>query len=115
MIGNHGLMGNQYERTDSHYSGTECDDEKMTYAEKSVYDVVGDVTMQDGLYLFSRKLVDKQVAMVDKRYNNEAITCADVEIEDGKFYSVKDLMNCKGSDGSEVFATMVSDIENAQV
>ena len=115
IIGKHGLMGEQYERTDAHYSGTQCEEEKMTYADKAVYDVIGDVVLQDDLYLFSRKLVDKQVLLIDGKYNGHVISCPDYHVEDGKFYSVKNLGGCKDNNGDYAFASMISDIENAEV
>lgn len=108
-------MGESYERTTAYYHGVECESENYLYSEKAIYEVKGDVTIQDGMYLFSRKLVGRQVAMVNSQYQSKVVTCSDITIEDNKFYNVFDLANCKDNNGDDIFQYMREEVTNAEV
>lgn len=87
VIGNHGLMGKQFELTYNHYSGTYCDEDRFSYAVKYILDYVSE-TEESGVIEITTKITGAFVRLSSSRYENKIVTCDSTEFEDNVFYDV---------------------------
>lgn len=87
VIGNYGLMGKQFEITYNHYSGTYCNDELFSYAEKYVLDYVSE-TEEDGAIEITTKTTGGYVRLSSSRFSGNIVTCDSNDFQDDVFYDV---------------------------
>ena len=92
-------MGTGYEITYTYFGGNDCTDDNFKYAVRTAYTVEKYEPLEEaGYYLVTSHPTDLFVAMKDSTYDSHYISCSTFTIEDGVFYSARDLSQCSGGE-----------------
>ena len=96
MVGNKGLMGKSMDVMSVTYTGTECDEEKLSFAQKISYDIKSK-KVKDGDTTLTTIPTGAAVAMVSGTSNKCKFIC-EKEIEDNVYYDISyfDGCTCQG-------------------
>ena len=96
MVGNKGLMGKSMDVMSVTYTGTECDEEKLSFAQKISYDIKSK-KVEDGETTVTAVTTGAAVAMVSGTYDKCKFIC-DKDIEDNVYYDISyfDGCTCQG-------------------